>query len=59
MKRFFIISLFLASNFSKFYCHDHEEQQEYLEYGESDNDYIDQILDPKYNYHPLALHNGI
>jgi hypothetical protein len=54
MKRFFIISLFLASNFSKFYCHDHEEQQEYLEYGESDNDYID----PKYN-HPLTFHNGI
>jgi hypothetical protein len=27
---------------------------ENLEYGESDNDYID----PKYN-HPLTLHNGI
>jgi hypothetical protein len=54
MKRLIIISLFLASNFSKFYCQDPGEQQDNREYGDSDNDNID----PKYN-HPLALQNGI
>jgi len=38
----------------KFYFHDHEEQQDNLEHGDSNKEY----QHPKYN-HPLALQNGI